>query len=488
MSSSNSINIPLSDFVSISPLYFSVAPIINGVEQEKSKWGYLTSFDDVDAGEWITLAIADLNNDGCVENLGTLNDCLGNLIPTSLDSIGLPPLKARLADFNGDSVVDFIGTGYAPLGDPTSTVLLYYGNGDGTFTQASNTQFPTIYGGFGETIVVADFDNDGDTDIFLPNYTYYSPLAQNYLLQNRGNGTFDEIADAAGVANRNWPINLKTEGSQALDINQDGFLDLYDASHLYINNGNMTFTDRRQNYGLPLHYDEGVKLYDWNNDGNVDLLLLHPENGPSLFQFDGDSFGSTSNVFQSRYYSAAYGTNAEDVDGDGFMDVIMAGGFNPDGSYKSQTLFLKRQNSYIGSDLRSGVTMQSDLSSFADFDRNGTMDVLLESGNNLRYLKNQASDSTSIKVTMFGDGGAKNQHGRLIRAVPQNDPTFIMTRFVDGGSGYRANTEYQVTFPTPKGDSYWISAQYDNGIVGGWAKTGSNVKIYRDGRFIVAPR
>ena len=89
---------------------------------------------------------------------------------------------------------------------------------------------------------------------------------------------------------------------------------------------------------------------------------------------------------------------------------------------------------------------------------------------------------------MYGQGEKQNQQGRVIRATPQGAPGFVMTRMVDGGSGYLSNNEYAVTFPTPKGDMYWISAQFDNGVVGGWVSSGSIVKIYRDGDFVVVPR
>jgi len=207
--------------------------------------------------------------------LGTLNDCNGNLTLRPEADIGLSKLRApgrarrdaRIADFNGDGIPDLIANVYSSVTDTGSYALLFYGRGDGTFIEATPDQFPATYRGYGETIVVADFDNDGHLDVFLPNYTDSSSQEQNYLLHNRGDGTFVEIADAAGVANRGWPLTLKVEGVQAFDINGDGFLDLYAASHLYINNGDMTFTDRREDYGLPLLFDEGAKFLDWDSDG-----------------------------------------------------------------------------------------------------------------------------------------------------------------------------------------------------------------------------
>jgi uncharacterized protein (DUF2141 family) len=115
------------------------------------------------------------------------------------------------------------------------------------------------------------------------------------------------------------------------------------------------------------------------------------------------------------------------------------------------------------------------------------MDIIVRAGN-LHYMKNSASDRTTIKVLMLGSNGAKNQQGRTVQAVSASQPDFIMSRVIDGGSGYLSNNEYQVTFPTPYGGMYWISARYDSGIVGGWVNAGSNVKVYRDGRFIVSPQ
>lgn len=169
------------------------------------------------------------------------------------------------------------------------------------------------------------------------------------------------------------------------------------------------------------------------------------------------------------------------------MDVIVGAGIDALGTAMKHTLFLKRQNGYVISDFWAGTPKVGDTVGFADFDRNGTMDIILRSGS-LHYLKNTASDTSSIKVFMFDGNGKQNQQGRNILATSKRDPGFTMTRNVDGGSGYLSNNEYEVTFPTPKGDVYWISAQFDNGIVGGWVNAGSNVKIYRDGRFIVQPR
>ena len=84
--------------------------------------------------------------------------------------------------------------------------------------------------GFGETILAADFDNDGDVDVFLPHYTHING-GRNWLLINDGHGQFHDVAAAAGVAiNRFFP----PEGAQAIDVDDDGWLDIIVAGHLYI--------------------------------------------------------------------------------------------------------------------------------------------------------------------------------------------------------------------------------------------------------------
>src|SRR5262249_48732935 len=125
------------------------------------------------------------------------------------------------------------------------------------------------YRGRTETIVVADFNNDGAVDIFLPTYTYLDNVhdlsgqpevfstdgpppnvhnaLQSYLLLNDGTGRFAEHAVTAGVSMHSLlsglppdttdPDGLQPEGAQAVDFNMDGVIDLYVGGHLFINMG-----------------------------------------------------------------------------------------------------------------------------------------------------------------------------------------------------------------------------------------------------------
>ncbi len=187
--------------------------------------------------------------------------------------------------------------------------------------------------GYGETILAADFNNDGAIDLFIPFYSHNSPSEHSYLLVNDGSGHFADVADAAGVALRGVPVDHRVEGAQAVDYDGDGWIDFYVAGRLFRNNGNLTFTDVTAAVGLPGDFDEGIKFLDWNNDGNLDLIIHHPIYGPALWEYDGTRF-TRRDVMPQYLNSDVYGVNVADFNGDGREDVVVAGGL-PGGAVHS---------------------------------------------------------------------------------------------------------------------------------------------------------
>src|SRR5207249_6406825 len=140
----------------------------------------------------------DLNGDGWNDLLGALNDGQGNLVPQSRTALGLGALFANgrvnretvVADFNGDGLLDVLGNTYSYAEDTNSMALLFFNNGNGTFTEDPTFRAMNLRG-HGETIVVADFNNDGALDVFLPYYTFpyldgsgHTNAPQCYLLIN----------------------------------------------------------------------------------------------------------------------------------------------------------------------------------------------------------------------------------------------------------------------------------------------------------------
>jgi len=264
------------------------------------------------------IAVGDVYNKGAAEPLGTVNDGFGLMSTTAIPGLetlfpGRVNRDTRIADLNNDGLPDIISNTYScvdPVNHPADIARVYLNNGNGTFTEVASPfrdpqGKPIELRGRGETIVVADFNNDGYLDAFLPYYTFtpQSPpgcqnSSQSYLLINDGTGHFTDVAVEAGVNVPNQNPNI--EGAQALDFNGDGLIDLYGSAHLFINtgissSGHPHFIDMGHTLGLPsVLDDEGAKFIDWNNDGTL-ALVIHdtfdgPTAGPDIYTFNGSRF------------------------------------------------------------------------------------------------------------------------------------------------------------------------------------------------------
>jgi hypothetical protein len=157
---------------------------------------------------------------------------------------------------------------------------LFRNNGDGTFTDVSKQAGIANAAGKGLGIALCDYDRDGDTDIYIAN-----DMVRNFLYRNNGDGTFTDVAYAAGVG---LDINGKPQagmGTDCADYNGDGLPDIFvtnfseELNTLYENHGGGIFEDVTTKAGLgsgyvPLGF--GTKLYDFDNDGDLDI---HVTNG-----------------------------------------------------------------------------------------------------------------------------------------------------------------------------------------------------------------
>jgi len=170
------------------------------------------------------------------------------------------------------SPVDFLGT-------PN---ILYRNNGDGTFTDVSEQSHISQYVGKGMGLAFADYDNDGFSDIFVSNDTF-----ENYLLHNQGDGTFKNVALAAGVAYNAFGNAIAGMGADFGDIDNDGKPDIFEAAMfgegfpLYRNLGNGQFQDVTAPSGLAALTSRstawGVGVFDFDNDGNKDLFTANAD-------------------------------------------------------------------------------------------------------------------------------------------------------------------------------------------------------------------
>ena len=429
-------------------------------------------------------SVADLNGDGALEMLGAVNDGTGRLQEVDLEAAGLGEYErtmalginrdTRIADLTGDGLPDLVTNLYTSVDDTRSRIRLYVNRGDGTFAIE-----PTVEAldarGFGETIVTADFDNDGDLDIFIPHYSHNSALEQSYLLRNDGAAGFVDVADAAGVALRNQPELLKVEGTQAVDFDGDGWLDLFAASHFFFNNGDLTFTDRREALGLPAMFEEGVKFVDWNNDGTLDLVLHEPVLGPMLYEFDGSRF-TYRNVMPPYLYGIAYAMNAYDLNNDGFEDIITAGG-----DYYDTKVLLNARSRFVRNVPSTIDRWGNDALAFGDFDRDGRIDIAKRDGVLCYTLNTTTSTNTWLEFEVVDADGRRNQQGRVVYVVPEEDPSFIMTRVVDGGSGMLSQNQYAMLVGTPFTGPHTVTVRFAGGDRTFVVRPRERKRLYADG-------
>ena len=223
---------------------------------------------------------------------------------------------------------------------------LFHNNGDGTFTDVSKTSGIANSLGKAWGVVATDLNNDGQLDLFVSNDT-----VPNFVFMNRGKGRFEETATYAGVAYSGDGRARSGMGLDSVDFNQDGWMDLFVANidlerfAIYQNNHDETFDDQAGPTGIGmatrLMSGWGLKFFDYDNDGNLDLFLangnpddliegLHSQvkyqEPLMLFHNTGKEFQNVSAqsgpVFAKPL--SARGMAIGDFDNDGGIDVLVA--------------------------------------------------------------------------------------------------------------------------------------------------------------------
>ena len=225
--------------------------------------------------------------------------------------------------------------------------LLYLNNGDGTFRDVSATAgIAQSEPGHGFAAVFSDLDDDGDQDLYVANDS-----GPNFYYENAGDGTFTDISwESGSMVNEHG----EPEGSMGLtvgDYNNDGRLDIFvtnfveQSNTLYENDGDNLFLDQTTSLGLdPVGFNYsgwGTKLFDFDNDGWLDLFVTNGHTDERLEQrYPADTYAEPNFLLRNeagrRYVDVSErvglrerepgvgrGTAFADFDNDGDIDVLV---------------------------------------------------------------------------------------------------------------------------------------------------------------------
>ncbi|MDA0832452.1 MAG: FG-GAP-like repeat-containing protein [Planctomycetota bacterium] len=425
-----------------------------------------TAAEDFDGDKFIDLVVSDWSTSGQIRFLRNKGD--GGFEDLT-ESAGLTGLFGGLnlvhADYDNDGDFDVLVLRGAWLGEagryPNS---LLQNDGQGHFQDVTfesglgDEHFPTI------TAAWADYDNDGDLDLFIGNEGFPCQL-----FQNNGQGRFRDVAETAGVTN-----GRISKGAAWGDYNADGWPDLYvsnidQKNRLYKNQGNGRFLDVAAEAGVELPLRSfPVWFWDYNNDGLLDIWVGSYEAAarevaagylglPHNSSLDCFYRGSVDGVFTDATQELGFtrvtrpmGCNFGDVDNDGFLDFYLGTG-DPYYENLMPNLFFHNQQGRCFSD----VTFAAGLGhlqkghgvAFADFDHDGDQDIFIEMGGAYpgdgfrnALFENPGFGHHGIKLRLIGTKSNRCAIGaRIHLTIDDGTGERSIYRWIDNGSSFGGN-------------------------------------------------
>ena len=285
---------------------------------------------------------------------------------------------AALVDVDGDGWLDVLVLSGSRLTDPPpdATNRLYRNNRDGTFTDIT-ARSGLSSGGWASSVAVADYDSDGDEDLFITSW------GQNALYRNDGTGRFRNVTREAGLLDTatRWGA-----GATFIDYDRDGDLDLFVSNYLVFDRARAAApgtSDACRWKGVPV------------NCGPRGL----PPGVSSLYRNNGDgTFVDVSEASGIRKATDVYGMTAvaADLDGDGWQDLYVAG------DSTASLLFHNKRNGIFAEEglVRGAALSDNGLEqagmgvAIGDYDRDGDLDL----------FKTHFADDTNVLYRNDGAG------------------------------------------------------------------------------------
>jgi hypothetical protein len=426
--------------------------------------------DDFDNDNYLDLIVSPWEPDGQLRSFQNSQD--GTFTERTNESglVNLPGgLNLIQADYDNDGDIDVLvlrGAWLANVGGHPNSLLLNDGTGnfkDVTLDVGMDKHYPT------QTAAWADYDNDGDLDLFIGNEQDTKIKVPCQLYRNEGDGTFKDVAKEAGVTNMRY-----AKGCAWGDVDGDRYPDLFVSNHnganrLYHNNQDGTFTDIAKSAGVQKPSESfPAWFWDYDNDGKLDLYvaaysatiadmaLFHsgkPAKSESAALFRGDGKGKFRNVTKELGLTrpdATMGANFGDIDNDGFLDFYLGTGYPDYASVMPSVMYLNKKGKAFADITTAGGfghLQKGHAVAFADLDHDGDQDVFEQMGGaypgdrfNDALYENPGLGNHWITLRLVGTESNRSAIGaRICAVVTEGETTRKIYRFVTSGGSFGAS-------------------------------------------------
>jgi len=400
-------------------------------------------------------------------------------------------MGVAVADYNNDGFPDLLIT-------CVGQNRLFRNTGKGTFVDV--TRSSGLFGrqAFSTSAMWFDYNRDGLLDLFVCNYVKWSPehdvfcssdgKRKSYctpeayhgetcwLFRNRGDGTFEDVTATSGI----FDATSKSLGVAMLDYDNDGWPDLFVANDtqpnkLYRNLRDGTFKDVALDAGVAFSSEGkaragmGVDVGDIQSNGGQTIAITNFDNemiglyrptGPGSYNDNalGSGIGAASRA------TLGFGCAFADFDLDGALDLAVVNGhidetvrnirgagyaqpphlFLNDGSGRFRDIAAEVGSNFAQPKVGRGLA-------YADFDRDGDIDLLITTNNGPAYLyrNDQLAGNRSVRLHLVGTKSNRDAIGARVRLTVAG---VTQSRFVKSGSSYLSQSELPLTFGLGKHD------------------------------------
>jgi hypothetical protein len=400
-------------------------------------------------------------------------------------------MGVAVGDYDNDGFPDIYVTNYGKN-------ILYHNNGDGTFTDVT-AKAGVAAGGWSVSAGFFDYDNDGKLDLFVTRYldwsveksktcgtekpTYCPPgefgPVTNILYHNRGDGTFEDVSVASGIAAKKG----KALGVAFADYDGDGYTDIFVTNDvieqfLFHNNGDGTFTELGLDSGAALTNDGkmlsgmGVAFQDYDNDGLPDLLVTQLPRQPYVV-FHNDGHGAFSaQELESGFgtlsgKSSGWGVGLEDFDNDGWKDAFIIQGhvfdnveiYDSSLRYRDPPLLaLNHKGHFEQGNAGSDVPVAGRGAAFGDLNNDGWIDVVTTAlGEHPQLFLNRGGNLHWLTIALRGKRSNRDGYGARVQVNGQ-------VRFATATGSYLSSNDKRLHFGLGSALTADVEIRWPSGI------------------------